>query len=109
MSEPNNTVPFSGIEAGGTLDISAIFGSSTPGDDLNPFEMDALPQEHAPAAEPEPKPVAEPEPVAESEPAAEPEPEQLSAAPAPEEKITTEPTRKQAIPPAEEPNLMPEC
>ena len=118
MSEPNNTFPFPGMEAGGTLDISAIFGSGTPGGDLNPFEMpaakgpvemDPLPQEYAPAAGPEPKPVAEPEPVAESEPAAEPEPEQLSAAPAPEEKITTEPTRKQAIPPAEEPNLMPEC
>lgn len=115
MSEPNNTFPFTGMETGGALDICAIFGSSTPGGELNPFEMpaakgtvemDPLPQEHAPAAGPEPKPVAEPEPVAESEPAAEPEPEQLSAAPAPEEKITTEPTRKQAIPPAEEPNLI---
>ena len=41
MSEPNNTFPFPGMEAGGTLDISAIFGSGTPGGDLNPFGMPA--------------------------------------------------------------------
>ena len=87
MSEPNNTFPFPGIEAGGTLDISAIFGSSAPGDDVNPFEMpaakgpvemDPLPQENAPATEPKSEPVAEPGS------AAEPETEQPSAASAPE-------------------------
>lgn len=109
MSEPNNTFPFPGMEAGGTLDISAIFGSGTPGGDLNPFEMpaakgpvemDPLPQEHAPAAGPKL------EPAAEAESAAEPETEQPSAAPAPEEEIVTGPTRKQAVPPTEEPNLI---
>lgn len=106
MSEPNNTFPFPGIEAGGTLDISAIFGSSTPGGDLNPFEMpaakgpvemDPLPQEYAPAAGPKL------EPAAEAESAAEPETEQPSAAPAPEEEVVTGPTWKQAVPP---PNLI---
>ena len=81
MSDQNSSFPFTAFGQEEGLDYAAIFGG---GD-------------------------SEPEPVAESEPAAEPEPEQLSAAPAPEEKITTEPTRKQAIPPAEEPNLMPEC
>ena len=109
MSEPNNTFPFPGIEAGGTLDISAIFGSSAPGDDVNPFEMpaakgpvemDPLPQENAPATEPKSEPVAEPGS------AAEPETEQPSAASAPEEEVVTEPTRKQAVPPAEVPNLI---
>ena len=106
MSEPNNTFPFPGIEAGGTLDISAIFGSSTSGGDLNPFEMpaakgpvemDPLPQEYAPAAGPKL------EPAAEAESAAEPETEQPSAAPAPEEEVVTGPTWKQAVPP---PNLI---
>ncbi len=106
MSEPNNTFPFPGMEAGGTLDISAIFGSSTSGGDLNPFEMpaakgpvemDPLPQEYAPAAGPKL------EPAAEVESAAEPETEQPSAAPAPEEEVVTGPTRKQAVPP---PNLI---
>ena len=109
MSEPNNTFPFTGMETGGALDICAIFGSSTPGGELNPFEMpaakgpvemDPLPQEHAPAAGPKL------EPAAEAESAAEPETEQPSAAPAPEEEIVTGPTRKQAVPPTEEPNLI---
>ena len=109
MSEPNNTFPFPGMEAGGTLDISAIFGSSTPGGDLNPFEMpaakgtvemDPLPQEYAPAAGPKLEPVAEPESAAESET------KKPSAAPAPEEEVVTVPPRKQAVPPAEEPNLI---
>ena len=91
MSEPNNTFPFSGMEAGGTLDISAIFGDSAPDGDVNPFAMPvaAGPIETAPAA-PEPAPAAdsepaeEPEPAVEEEPVAEAEKEQPSVTPAPE-------------------------
>ena len=101
MSEPNNTFPFPGMETGGTPDISAIFGSNTPGDDVNPFEMPAASgpiemttssQEPAPAAEPEPTP--EPEPAAEPGPVPEPapaeEPNLISAAFAKQEKKNTQ-------------------
>lgn len=99
MSEPNSTFPFPGMEAGGTLDIGAIFGSSTPDDDVNPFEMPAA-QGPIKMASPSPElaPAAEPEPIPE------PEPEQPPAALAPEPAPAPAPQpQPQEAPPTEEP------
>ena len=109
MSEPNNVFPFPGVEAGGSLDINAIFGAAAPDGDENPFdmpaaqgplEMDSASQESAPAAE-------QCFPT-EAEPAAEPEPEQPPAAPAAQAEpapASPEPQPQEA-PPAEEPGLI---
>lgn len=108
MSEPNNAFPFPGAEAGGTLDISAIFGSGTPGGDVNPFEMPAAqgPIEMASTTQ-EPEPTVEPEPAAEQESTAEPEPEQPPAASAAQaEPVPAPEPQPQDAPAAEEPNLI---
>ena len=73
MSEPvNSGYPFPGMEDGGELDISAIFGGGTPAGDVNPFDPPGE-QPETPAAPPEqPKPEASTEPVV--APAPQPEP-----------------------------------
>ena len=106
MSEPNNTFPFPGAEAGDTLDISAIFGESVPNGEENPFDMPAA---HGPIQVSVPpqgqdSEEAAPAPVAEPEPAAVPEPEEQPAAQA--EPVPVPEPQPQAAPAAEEPNLI---
>lgn len=51
MSELNKSAwPFAGAGTEGGLDIDAIFGSSTPGNDVNPFDVSVM-QEPAQAEE----------------------------------------------------------
>ena len=99
MSEPNNTFPFPGVEAGSALDIAAIFGSSTTGDDVNPFEMPAAqgPIEIVPAAQ-------EMVPAEESEPEQPPAASAARAEPVPVPEPQPQP--QQDVPPAEGPNLI---
>lgn len=121
MSGSNNTFPFSDMEAGNSLDISAIFGEDVPGSDVNPFEaltaqgpVEVVTPSKEPdpqsATEPEPavEPIAEPEPVAEAEPVAEPEPV-AEAEPVAEPVAEAEPVQSDAAPvPKEEPAPAPD-
>lgn len=111
MSEPNNAFPFPRVEAGETLDISAIFGAAAPDGDENPFDMPtAQGPIEAVGSSQEPAPGAvDPAPAPEPEPAAAPEPEQQPAAPAPQAEPAPAPEpqpQPQSDPPSEEPNLI---
>ncbi len=93
MSEPNNSAwPFGELEDSGDLDVSAIFGDSTGGSDINPFDPPAV-QPAAPA-EQTPPPA---EPVLEPQPELEPK---AATAPVEEPKTQMEPAPKPQPPAA---------